>query len=142
MAIPKTKKPIKERKSRVDIEKAMQSAALMETPGVSPEEGSAKNPAQEHPETDGKKEEMAAEEPKEASQSYPEKEQVKKKVGRPPLIEGRTERITVWFRPEVKKRLKRALLQEKLRRDEKDQDIDQSLLVEEALETWLKTHNY
>ena len=151
MGIPKKKSPIKERKSRLDIEKAMKSAALMETPGVSPEEGSAKNSSHESPDVDRELEKITTEKPKEIQQSPPPKsaaipkktkEKVTGKVGRPPLIEGRTERITVWFRPEVKKRLKRALLQDKLLRDEKDQDIDQSLLVEEALESWFKTHKY
>lgn len=152
MAIPKNKKPIAERKSRIDIEKAMKSAALMETPGVSPEEGAAKNSVHQHSEE--KKTEKPAPEkkaepkmkspaPKVPAPSSP-KVQTRPRgaVGRPPLKAGRTERITVWFTPAIKKRLKRALLQEKLLRDEKDEDIDQSLLVEEALENWLKSHNY
>ena len=152
MAIPKTKKPIVERKSRLDIEKAMKSAALMETPGVSPEEGSAKNSAHQRPENPEKQKpvlEKKAEQKMESPSSKPSipsssvvQPKPKGTVGRPPLKAGRTERITVWFTPEVKKRLKRALLQEKLLRDEKDEDIDQSLLVEEALENWLKTHKY
>jgi hypothetical protein len=151
MAIPKTKKPIAERKSRLDIEKAMKSAALMETPGVSPEEGSAKNSVHKQPDTEKAVSEKKAEQkmpspsptPKSPSSSSTQVEaKPKATVGRPPLKPGRTERITVWFTPEIKKRLKRALLQEKLRRDENDQDIDQSLLVEEALENWLKTHKY
>jgi hypothetical protein len=144
MGIPKKKKPIIQRKSRLDIEKAMKSAALMDTPGVSPEEGSVKNTVQ-HKSPEAKK--TPPKPTKAKKQSPPPKpaptpEKTKNRVGRPPLKAGRTERITVWFTPEVKKRLRRALLKEKLLRDEKDQDIDQSLLVEEALESWLASHDY
>lgn len=144
MGIPKNKKPIVQRKSRADIEKAMKSASLMDTPGVSQEEGSAKNSVQaERPETEKTPPKTAQAEkqsPPPEVDSTPVK--AKNRIGRPPLKAGRTERITVWFSPKVKKRLKRALLQEKLLRDEKDQDIDQSLLLEEALESWLKSHKY
>ncbi len=139
MGIPKKKKPIVQRKSRIDIEKAMRSAALMDTPGVSQEEGSAKNTVQpQRPET-----RKTPPKPTQAKkQPSPPTVKTKNRVGRPPLKAGRTERITVWFSPKVKKRLRRALLQEKLLRDEKDQDIDQSLLVEEAIESWLESHKY
>ena len=150
MAIPKTKKPIIERKTRLDIERAMKSASMMETPGVTPEEGSARNSVHTRPEkqeekmntTEKPKEERMAASPPPAQKKAVETSVPKGRVGRPPLVEGRSERITVWFRPEIKKRLKRALLQEKLSRDEQDQDIDQSLLVEEALVDWLKARNY
>lgn len=127
MATPKKTVPIKQRTSRTDIEKAVKTAANMETPGVTPEEGSAKK---------------SSSPPKKLI--YPPKSQPKttKKVGRPPLIEGRNERITVFLTTKNKKRFKRALLQEQLRREETGDPIDQSLLVEEALEAWMNAHNY
>ena len=61
------------------------------------------------------------------------------KFGRPPLVEGRSEKITVWIRPEVKKRLKRALLQEKLIRDETRSRISISLYWwRKRLMDWIK----
>jgi len=144
MAIPKKKKPIVERKSRADIEKAMKSASQMDTPGVSQEEGSAKNTVQrKRPET-----KKTPPKPTQAKQQSPPPKptpspaKTKTRMGRPPLKAGRTETITVWLTPKTKKRLKRALLMEKLVRDEKDKDIDQSLMVEEALESWFAARDY
>ncbi len=131
MATPKKPVPVKERKSRSDIEKALKSAATMETPGVTPEEGAAQNST------------VITRKGEQPIASLPEqKTRAVKKIGRPPLVEGRTERITVFLTAKNKKRFKRALLQEQLIRDEKGQPIDQSLLVEEALVAWMDQHEY
>ena len=125
MAAPKRKTPITARKSRADIQKAMANAERMETPHVTPEEGSARRMEPEKPTTPPP--------PATAPSAPPEKKQ----VGRKPLIEGRTERLSAFLTPKTSKRLKRAVLQEKLVRFDKGKDVDQSLIVEEALEMWL-----
>jgi len=132
MATPKKTTPIKNRKSRTDIEKAIHSAAQMETPGVSPEEGSA-DKTSKSPAVDGVK---ATEESHVIHQS------IKKRVGRPPLKEGRTDRITVFLTADNRKRLRRAVLQEQLSREDQGHQFDQSLLVEEALIFWLEQNGY
>ncbi len=127
MATPKKPVPIKQRKSRTDIEKAVKTAASMETPGVTQEEGSAKKTPPLS---------LKSTLPPEPKPNKP------KKIGRPPLVEGRNERITVFLTTKNKKRFKRALLQEQLRRDETGDPIDQSLLVEEVLEAWMDANSY
>ena len=124
MGTPKKTTPIKDRKSRTDIEKAISSAAQMETPGVSSEEGSAKQTSVEVIKTTGI--EVIRD----------------KRVGRPPLKAGRTDRITVFLMAENRKRLRRAVLQEQLKREDHGEQVDQSLVVEEALMFWLKKNGY
>lgn len=124
MATPKKPIPLTQRKSRLDIEKAMQAAENMATPHVSPEEGAAKK---------------SAPPPVAPARSQPAPA---RKIGRPALKAGRSERITVFLTPETRHRLRRALLQEQLSREANNDKVDQSLIVEEALEHWLKQHQY
>ena len=122
MATPKRPTPITERrKSRADIQKAMENAERMETPHVTPEEGGAKRSAP-------------------VVTPPPAKE--KKRVGRPPIKEGRTARLNTFLTEEIKNRLMRATFREKLSRMDKGEEVDQSLIVEEALELWLNQHDY
>lgn len=125
MATPKRPTPITERKSRADIQKAMENAERMETPHVTPEEGGAKRSA-----------------PVVSPQPSPPPAKEKKRVGRPPVKEGRTARLNTFLTEETKNRLMRATFKEKLSRMDKGEEVDQSLIVEEALESWLDQHNY
>ena len=160
MGIPKNRKPVAARKNRSQIEQAIRMAGSMQTPGVTLEEGSARRsemPTVEIPETRrvAKSPARAPEErPAPVAQPQPPMAQTAppppppaapvadaatKQIGRPPLKENRTERVTAWMTPDNRDRLRMALYGEQLKTRGK---TDQSLIIEMALEKWLDDNGY
>lgn len=136
MAIPRSRNPIAQRKSRSQIEEAVKVASGMQTPGVTREEGSPQKPSSLEKNVVDKHVE-----PTPSSPSAP-KETSARRPGRPALKEGRTERVTAWMTQATRRRLKMALFGEQAKRHGTTGDVDQSLIIEEALEKWLTENNY
>lgn len=65
-----------------------------------------------------------------------------KKIGRPPLAGNRSTRITTFMSKETKDRFEIAFLHEQLKRRKSGGKIDKSLLVEEAIKTFLDNNDY
>lgn len=146
MALPKHPKPLAERNNRSRIEEAMRIAGTMQTPGVSPEEGAARrspqptlsetapSPAPSAPPA------TAARRPASAPVLPPHLPPApEKRLGRPPLLDNRTERISASVKPSTRDRLRLAMYGENIRTKGKS---DQSLIIEEALLEWLDFHGY
>lgn len=137
MAIPRKPNPIVQRKSRSQIEEAVKVASGMQTPGVSREEGAPQKMTNSNTHALERQIEAAAPLP-----SPPSTPTSARRPGRPALKEGRTERVTAWMTPKTRKRLKSALFGEQAKRQETSGNVDQSLLIEEAIEEWLDKNNY
>lgn len=136
MAIPRKPNPIAQRKSRSQIEEAVKVASGMHTPGVSPAEGAPQNTKYlANAPMEGHTDAVSIPSPSSKSTST-------RRPGRPALKEGRTERVTAWMTPKTRQRLKKALYGEQAKRHESSGDVDQSLLIEEAIEKWLDENNY
>ena len=64
------------------------------------------------------------------------------RLGRPPLAGDRTAKITFFMSQETKDRFEMAFLKEQLKRLEKQEKIDKSLLIEEAIKVFLDKNGY
>jgi hypothetical protein len=136
MAIPRKPNPIAQRKSRSQIEEAVKVASGMQTPGVSREEGSPRRAASADNDFIERRLEATPLPPLSADPTGT------RRPGRPALKEGRTERVTAWMTPKTRRRLKLALFGEQAKRHGTTGDVDQSLIIEEAIEKWLDENNY
>lgn len=115
MALPKKRKPLAD-KARI--------AKALEAAGVRSEN---KEPAKEKV--------LKAE-------AAPEKPVQRKRVGRPPLAENRTARISFYLSPETFDRFELAFLQEQLACAKRKEKIDKSLLLEKILDEWMEKKKY
>jgi len=70
------------------------------------------------------------------------KETEKSRLGRPPLAGDRNAKITFFMSQETKERFEMAFLKEQLKRLEKQEKIDKSLLIEEAIKVFLDKNGY
>jgi len=81
-----------------------------------------------------------------ASKSNAQKEDLKikpvKKLGRRPLAGVRSAKITFFMTQETKDRFDISFLQEQIKRHKVGEKIDKSLLIEEALKSFLNNNGY
>lgn len=66
----------------------------------------------------------------------------KKRVGRPPLKEDRSARMSFYLAPETLERFDLAFMQEQYKQATKGKRIDKSLLLESIIKEWLVKNEY